>query len=249
MDIEELKALVTEQAKQIDTFKTAAEASNDEVDRMRSHQRDLLEETKNAKTARTEATSALTAMQTKLDELEKKGLVHEGNYDELLAKQTEKMKLDFDTKLNETSTALQDITEKYTSLDKRYTDEKIHGILRKTAEQAKVIPSAIDDVIFRASNMFAFGDDGSVEARDKDGNLRKIGKKQLTPETFVESLKESATHLFPASEGLGASGKGKGHKGAVNPWAKDTFNRTEQAKMLNTEPAVAEQMMEEAKAS
>ena len=249
MDIEELKKLVESQKKTIDQLNSKAESANEEVERMRGHQANLLEEVKNAKKARNEANDALAALKAKVDELENKGLVHDGNYEELLAKQTEKLKLKYEEQLAESTKAVTDISAKFEQVTKKYETEKINAQLRKAAEAANVLPSAIDDVIYRANGVFNIGEDGSIEARDKDGNLMKVGKRQLTPDTFVDNLKESAPHFWPPSQGAGATGGGAGGKDVKNPWMKDSFNRTAQVKIANENPDLAKQFMEEAKAS
>lgn len=249
MDIEELKRKLDEQNKELDKLKSKESDAVAEIERMREHQKSLLEETKAAKDAKKDALSQIEKLSSKMEEFEKNGLIHEGNYKELFDKETEKLKLSYESKLEDANKSINTMTEQFNGLKMQYSSEKINGVLRSAAEKANVIPSAIDDVLFRASGIFNIGDDGSIESRDKDGNLRKVGNKQLTPESFVDSLKESAPHLWPASEGAGASGGSGGGRSKSNPWAKDTFNRTEQAKIMNSDPDLGAQLKKEATAS
>ena len=186
----------------------------------------------------------ISDLQEKLDTLEKereefenKGLIHEGNFEELLEKKTEKLRLNYDEKLENSRKELDDALSKFSSLEKRYHNEKIHNVLRKVAEESGVIPSAIDDVLHRASGIFSIGEDGNIESRDNEGNLRKVGKQQLTPEVFVNKLKETAEHLWPVSEGASASGGSKNNGSGINPFDKKagTWNLTEQAKLMNSD--------------
>jgi len=250
VDIKELEALIKTQKTTIATMTTDAASATDELDRMRGHQHTLLEETKTAKNERKASSDALAAIQTKIDDLEKKGLIHEGNYEELLTRATEKMKLDFDTKLGDSTAAFNELSDKYKTTVNGYNTEKINSELRKAAESAGVIPGAIDDVVFRGNGIFNFGDDGKIEARDSEGNLRKIGNKQMTPKNFVESLKENAVHFWPQSEGAGATGgSGKGSND-VNPFVKGkNFNITEQAKLRRNDPGLANELQKAANAA
>lgn len=246
MDIKELESLFDAQKVQLTKSESDMVTANDELERMRIHQQLLLNETKGAKEQRNQTTELLTELQKKFDELENKGLVNDGNYEELLVKQTEKLKLNYDNQVSELQVKIDDSNKNYQSLQDKYNSEKINLQIRKVAESYKVLPGAIDDVIFRANGIFTIGEDGSIESRDSEGNLKKIGKKQLTPETFVESLKEVASHLWPVSKGVGASGINDSENSKENPWNKDTFNLTKQVKIANKNPDLAKEMMKEA---
>ncbi|MCP3665735.1 MAG: hypothetical protein GY696_25110 [Gammaproteobacteria bacterium] len=247
MDTKELETLVEQQKKTIEDLMRVKQESADEIDRMRGHQTTLLEETKRAKAARGESSDAMAALMTKVEELENKNLVNDGNYEELLTRQTEKMKLEYEGKLGDTTAALEDFQNKFNALNTRYQTEKVNVAVRKAAEAANVLPSAIDDVIYRSNGVFSLGEDGSIEARDPEGNLRKIGKKQMTPDNFVESLKDAAPHFWPASQSAGASGAGgPAASSGPNPFSKDTVNYTEQAKLIKSDPERAEKLRAEA---
>lgn len=191
----------------------------------------------------------LTKLEKEREDLENKGLINEGNFEELFEKKTEKLRLNYDEKLESSRKELSDTLDKFSSLEKRYHNEKIHNVLRKVAEESGVIPSAIDDVLHRASGIFSIGEDGNIEARDSEGNLRKVGKQQLTPEVFVSKLKETAEHLWPVSEGVSASGGSKVNGNGVNPFDKKagTWNLTEQAKLMNSDPELAKNLQAEAR--
>ncbi len=71
-------------------------------------------------------------------------------------------------------------------------------------------------------------------------------------EEQLKTLKETKSFLFkeenPGGTGgsLGNNGRGGG-RGQKNPWAKDTFNLTEQGKILRENPTLAEQLRAAAK--
>jgi phage minor structural protein GP20 len=72
---------------------------------------------------------------------------------------------------------------------------------------------------------------------DKDGN-------PIGVDDVVKPLKESAPHLFKAENkpnGYDPAG-GSGSGGVVNPWKKESFNLTEQGRLLKSDPVQAKQM-------
>ncbi len=71
---------------------------------------------------------------------------------------------------------------------------------------------------------------------DKDGNL--IGL-----EDSVKPYKESIPHIFKSGKsGTDYTPAGGGEYTGKNPFAKDTFNLTEQGKLLKTNPAQAKEL-------
>jgi len=82
--------------------------------------------------------------------------------------------------------------------------------IRSASSKAGALPSAQDDLILRAKGIFQINDEGEAIAVDEEGNsiMGKDGKTALSPVEWVESLKESAPHLFPSASGTDA-GKNK----------------------------------------
>lgn len=78
--------------------------------------------------------------------------------------------------------------------------------IRKAATDAGLHKHAIDDALFRGRVMFSLDDNGNAIQRDADGNpvIGKDGKTPFSPAEWLESMRESAPHWFPA----GASGSG-----------------------------------------
>lgn len=91
-----------------------------------------------------------------------------------------------------------------------------------------------------------------VEVLDAAGNPR-IKDHHMTPFTVADLLaeiKETKPGLFKAENKSGVgiapnSGAG-GNAGGVNPWAKDTWNFSEQMKLLNSKPDLAKQLKSQA---
>ncbi len=77
-----------------------------------------------------------------------------------------------------------------------------------------------------------------------DGETARTGKDGFSPLTlaeWVDSLVSDAPHLFEANAGGGATGSGSrgAGSGVVNPFRKESWNLTEQVKLLKTNPGLA----------
>ncbi len=70
---------------------------------------------------------------------------------------------------------------------------------------------------------------------DKDG-------KPVGVEDVLKPLKESSPHLFKTQQGGGYNPAGGGNPPAANPFAKETWNMTEQGRLLKADPVQARQM-------
>jgi chromosome segregation ATPase len=211
----------------------------EENNRMKNHMNDAVAKEKAVKLERNSLQDQFDTFKTE-NEL---GKEQNDKMNEIIAQKLEKKQEAFDTQFNEVNQQLTDSQKGFTALKSQYDNERISGAIRKAAETAGVIPGAIDDVIGRASGVFSINEEGSIESRDSDGNLRKIGKKIASPDAFIESLKDSAAHFWPASQGGGASGtKGNKTDSGANPWMKETRNFTKQAQMKRADPDKAARM-------
>lgn len=80
----------------------------------------------------------------------------------------------------------------------------------------------------------------------KQGGLDKFtfnkDGKPVGVEELLKPLKESSPHLFKAEQGGGYKPQAGGKPNADNPWAKDTFNLTEQGRVFKEDPARAREL-------
>jgi len=210
-----------------------------ENDRMKNHMNEAVAKEKLVKTEKRTLQEEFETFKTEND----LGAEQTEKMNEIITQKLEKKQESFDLQFGEVNTKLADSENSYTVLKTRYDKERIGGALRKAAEKAGVLPDGIEDVISRAGNLFTINEEGGIESRDADGNIRKIGKKIASPDSFVDSLKDTASHLWPASKGSGAQGgSSPGTDDGVNPFAKDTINYTLQSQMIRNDPAKAERM-------
>jgi hypothetical protein len=228
---------------------------NAEIDRLRKHSQKLLDEKKTLKTNLDKFdgvdADTISKMMEQFATNEEARLIAEGKFDEVVNRRTEKTRLDMESRLNELTEKYDSTVQQNSALQQRYNDAVVNNHLRAAAEKAGVLPTAIDDVLARARGTFNVLDNGEIEARDKDGNLVVVGSKPLSPALFVDGLKDTAPHYWPASQSGGANGgTGKGSK-IENPFRKgsSSYSITEQARLRRTDPQLAAQLAEQAKAA
>lgn len=119
------------------------------------------------------------------------------------------------------------LAENNTELSGTITRGKIHDELRKVAGVQKVNQTAQDDILMYDS-VFEVADDGTVVTRDGVGVTPG-----LTPDLWLNDMKEKRPHWWPPSQGAGANGGQGGFQGGKNPWSKEHWNMTEQGRFLN----------------
>lgn len=127
----------------------------------------------------------------------------------------------------------------------------IDGEIAKVATSLGAHPGAIDDIGMRVRSQFKLGDDGQPVALDRDGS--KIYGEDGQPLGIagaVRLLIPKAPHLFRQSTGGGAAHAGAGGDrfthGQSNPWKKETFNLTEQGRIMKTDRVEAARLAAEA---
>ena len=129
-------------------------------------------------------------------------LIADGKIDEVINKRTERMRGDTDKQLKEANARV----EKAEAFANKFRARVLGDEIRSAAGKAGALSSAQEDLILRAKGIFQINDEGQAVAVDEDGNpiMGKDGRTQLSPVEWIESLKESAPHLFPAASGTDA---------------------------------------------
>jgi len=136
-------------------------------------------------------------------------LIKDGKVDELIEKRTSQLVSDHEAAINEIKGQLKEEMERAGLYENLYKTKMVEDALRDVAIKAKVRPEAITDVLLHGKNVFSLADDGSIEARDENGKLRKTeDDKVLTPANWIEGLKKVSPHYWPESRGAGAFGGG-----------------------------------------
>lgn len=135
-------------------------------------------------------------------------LIKAGKIDEVIARRTEKL-----VKAHEK--ALKDATDK-TIAEKARADKFSQRVLdnhiRAAATKAGLHANAVEDALFRARTMFSLNEEGEAVQLDKDGHVvsGKDGRSPYSPTEWLEGMKETAPHWFPAGGTGGGAPGGKG---------------------------------------
>lgn len=125
----------------------------------------------------------------------------------------------------------------------------IDGEVAKVAAEVGAFPTAIDDIAARIRPQFRVGDDNKAYAVDAQGN-KKFGEdgQPLGIAGAVRLLTKAAPHLFKPSQGGGAANTpaGGGRSSTTNPFKKETWNLTDQAKLIKSDKSEAARLAAEA---
>ena len=128
------------------------------------------------------------------------------------------------------------------ALNGRLTAIQIDQAVVSEATKRGLRATAIPDITSRARQNFKLV--GGVP-QAFDGEKVRTGKDGVSPMTlaeWVDALVSDAPHLFEANAGGGAAGSGSGGAGnrsGKNPFARATWNLTEQMKLQKTDPSLA----------
>lgn len=174
--------------------------------------------------------AALSAVE-ELQKTKDKKLIDEGKIEELLQEKTERLRADYEGKIDALSKDLdktKGLADKYTGL---YSKQAIDGnVISTLAElKAEINPGAMQDILARARNVWAVDDDSGDLRPSKNGNtmMGKDPNVALTMGEWATELVSEAPWLFKGSQGGGAGGSGTGGSGngsVVNPGDQEVIN-------------------------
>jgi len=172
---------------------------------LKTNQQKLLDEKKKLQEKYKDITDpeeALRAIQL-ISGNEEVKLLAEGKFDEVVQRRLSKKMEDHETQMNELQSKF-DISEMSRVKYKGMYDELLVDIaLRNAAVKAGVLPTALEDILNKGSKIFSVNtdDEKTVEARDKDGKLKRIDDERvLDPSNWIESLKQSSPHYWAPSK-------------------------------------------------
>lgn len=134
--------------------------------------------------------------------------------------------------------AKSDLEKQVFALKNAQTASRIESEVRSAASKLKVSDTAIADVLLRAERIFTVDDATGKVVVKSDARGVTPG---ITTDLWLEDLKASAPHFWPASHGGGANGS-LGGSGGVNPWSAAGWNMTEQGRIYNNDPSKAESL-------
>jgi len=156
--------------------------------------------------------AAVRNIMGRLENDEEAKLLAEGKTDVVIARRTERLQADHAKQLENLTTQLAEKDGLLQGSTTKVKNLMVKGSLRQAAVEQGLVPSAIEDAMYRAMNVFKVGDNDELIAEENGSTAYgKDGKTPLTPGEWLESMKEKAPHWFPAPSGGGAGGgNGKG---------------------------------------
>lgn len=152
--------------------------------------------------------AALDAMKF-LKENHEAQLIKDGKVDEVIEKKLSTVKSEFKQREDELTAKLREFESTATLYKRQFETKIIEDELRAAAIKEGVLVTALPDVLMRGNMVFTLGEDGTLEARDKNGNLQKNKDGiVITPGNWIAGLKEQAPHYWPSSVGGDLHGGG-----------------------------------------
>lgn len=156
-------------------------------------------------------------MLSRLENDDEAKLLAEGKMDEVIQRRTAKRDADWQTKLDAQVAATEAEKARSGKFLGRVLDEQI-----RAAVNGKVHEKAVEDSLFRARMIFTLDDNGNaVQLQDGQPVLGKDGKTAFTPAEWIESMRDSAPHWFPAT------GSGSGSQQSHGSGGKKTITRAQ----------------------
>lgn len=175
----------------------------DRLDEFRNTNVELLKKLEPFKDVKVEDYRKALEDQKKIQEKE---WLEKGEVEKVVEQRVSAMKSDYEGKIQERDAKLQ---KAGAQLDILIIDNQV----REHAIKNGITPSAVDDVLLRARNIYQV-EEGRAVPKDKNGAVifGKDGNNPLAIQDWIGGLKDEAPHLFQASQGSGANGGNRGIK-------------------------------------
>lgn len=113
----------------------------------------------------------------------------------------------------------------------------IHDDVRGVASKAKVIDTAMEDVLMLAERMLEVNEEGKIVTKDGVGVTPGVDAA-----VWLSEMQQKRPHWWPPSAGGGGKGGTGGGFGADNPWSADNWNVTKQGQLAMANPQRAADM-------
>ncbi len=259
--MDELLKLLEATIEDEDQRKALADAIQKDRAGLETNKQQVLDELKKERESRKKMEGTLASLQSafgertpedvremmdRLENDEMARLAAEGKTDELLKKHRERWEADKKSEIAALQKQIDDLEKGKQDLETKLTQELIDNRAMAAATKAGVIPDSLEVVKMLAKHQWQL-EDGQPVLRDQKGEIVTGKSGAITfDEWAAEKLQESHPYLFPQPAGSGAPGaSGKGQT-KTNPWKKDQFNRTEQARITREDPELAKRLKSEA---
>lgn len=156
--------------------------------------------------------------------------------EELVTARLSSVKAPLDRQIEKLATENSELQATNKDLSGQITLGKKNDILTKAASTAKVLPSAISDILVIAGSQMEFVEGQLVT---KEGGPVAAG---LDPIAYMAEMPSIKPHWFAPTSGGGAGGGGAGGGFANNPFSDEHWNLTEQGQLVVKDRSRAEKM-------
>lgn len=153
----------------------------------------------------------------------------EKELDELTENRVKSRILPVEGDLKKTKKDLETTTEELLTLRTEIKRRTIHEKIREEAQKAKVLSSAMPDVLLLADAVFDITETGDLITKQNPYNVLE----GMSIDVFFQQMPEHRPHWWQLSGGGGANGSSNIGGMKNNPWAKDHWNLTEQGKIIS----------------
>lgn len=138
-----------------------------------------------------------------------------------------------------TATTAAETTAKQLQSEQGYTNK----LLVSDGLNAALLAAGVTNPVHLKAASAMIRDGGSIEVKvEGDARVAMVGGKPLAEFVKGWSQSDDGKAFVSAQHNSGGGGHGSGGAGTPNPWAKDTFNLTEQGKIYTQNPQLAESM-------
>lgn len=159
----------------------------------------------------------------KLGSDEERQLMKDGKIDEVVARRMQRVTAAHEKAIK----AAAEQTAAAAARADKFASQVLDNHVRQAATKAGLHPNAVDDALFRARTIFKLDENGEARQLDTDGKpvLGKNGKDPYAPTEWLEGMKETAPHWFPAGgSGGGATGGNKTGAGGAKSIKRAEFD-------------------------
>lgn len=146
--------------------------------------------------------------------------------------------------LSEATTKVDELTKQNAALIGERNTNHINAEVRKQATALGIRSTALDDAMRYVRDVCQLTDEGRIVTKAVEGF-----DEYTDLDVVLKQCVQTRPHWFETSQGGGSRGTTQSSGGAGNPWAKASWNITEQARMIAKDRGKAEQMAKLAGAS
>lgn len=163
-------------------------------------------------------------LEEQIAQSEEARLIADGKMDEVMNQRTERMRSEYERKLQESTQS----TERYKSKAEKADGHVMRNAIGQAASAVGLIDTAAEDAAYRAAQLFEV--DEELNVVPKEGVGYDADGKPLTMKSWLESMRDQAPHWFPQPKGSGSPGN-NGSSTSPRAW-KDAATTKEKVEIL-----------------